>query len=396
MKIVASKSALLDTLKVVSAAVSKKPIIPASAAILIEAKTETDSLGKEEYFLDMTATSGDLTLRRGFTSFGALEDPNLQIMQDGKALIDATYLTAFIKNVDGDVVHIDTVDGTLHAIYGKDVKYRINGMRPEDFPVIDFDSMPRELIIPADAMVAMLKKVSISMANVGCSRPVLAGVNIAQADGKLIMTGCDSYRLSKVTVDEESISKLSIAPDMPSVTIPASAVDAIETVLRPADVFEIYTDGKRVKVLDSNGATLVTSLLDGAYPSVDRLVPTEFAINAEFNRAELLAAVDRCTLMREDKVAIASLDLSDSRVRITSRSPEVGTSEQVLKPISYQGEPLKIAFNATYVVQALKALSGDNVMLRITSAMKPSVLEGSEGANNIQLILPVRTYDTAW
>ena len=396
MKIVASKSALLDTLKVVSAAVSKKPIIPASAAILIEAKTETDRLGKEEYFLDMTATSGDLTLRRGFTSFGALEDPNLQIMQDGKALIDATYLTAFIKNVDGDVVHIDTVDGTLHAIYGTDVKYRINGMRPEDFPVIDFDSMPRELIIPADAMVAMLKKVSISMANVGCSRPVLAGVNIAQADGKLIMTGCDSYRLSKVTVDEESISKLSIAPDMPSVTIPASAVDAIETVLRPADVFEIYTDGKRVKVLDSNGATLVTSLLDGAYPSVDRLVPQSFAIDAEFNREELLAAVERCMLIRDDQVATATMTLAENSVTVRSSSPEIGNSEQTITPISYRGDPIRIAYNAKYVADALKALSGENVKLHITTAMKPSVLEGDEGAKNIQLILPLRTYETAW
>ena len=43
----------------------------------------------------------------------------------------------------------------------------------------------------------------------------------------------------------------------------------------------------------------------------------------------------------------------------------------------------------------MKALHGDDVTLRFKGEMKPLVAEGSEGSNNVQLLLPVRTWSSA-
>ena len=61
---------------------------------------------------------------------------------------------------------------------------------------------------------------------------------------------------------------------------------------------------------------------------------------------------------------------------------------------NFSGNPLTVSINSMYLVQAMKALRGDDVALRFKGEMKPLVAEGSEGSDNVQLLLPVRTWSS--
>ncbi|MBR2761495.1 MAG: DNA polymerase III subunit beta, partial [Solobacterium sp.] len=62
--------------------------------------------------------------------------------------------------------------------------------------------------------------------------------------------------------------------------------------------------------------------------------------------------------------------------------------------VSYSGIPMDISFSGNYMLDALKALSTDNVIIRFTENMKPFIINNEGGDQRItQLVLPVRTYN---
>ena len=79
-------------------------------------------------------------------------------------------------------------------------------------------------------------------------------------------------------------------------------------------------------------------------------------------------------------------------VEISSNSPEIGKVEEQIQAESIEGEELKISFSAKYMMDALKAIDGQDVTIQFTGAMRPFILKSVHDDSILQLILPVRTY----
>ena len=79
-------------------------------------------------------------------------------------------------------------------------------------------------------------------------------------------------------------------------------------------------------------------------------------------------------------------------IEISSNSPEVGKVEELVEAIDVTGEELKISFSAKYMMDALKAIDGQDVSIHFTGAMRPFILKSVDDDTILQLILPVRTY----
>ena len=58
--------------------------------------------------------------------------------------------------------------------------------------------------------------------------------------------------------------------------------------------------------------------------------------------------------------------------------------------INLQGEGIEIAFNSRYILDVLKTMEDENVILEMSSAVSPCVIRGSETNNAKYLVLPVR------
>ena len=59
-------------------------------------------------------------------------------------------------------------------------------------------------------------------------------------------------------------------------------------------------------------------------------------------------------------------------------------------PIENRGESLKIAFNSKFLIEALRVIEGEELMIDMTTSVGPGVLLPTEGNDFIYLILPVR------
>jgi DNA polymerase-3 subunit beta len=64
---------------------------------------------------------------------------------------------------------------------------------------------------------------------------------------------------------------------------------------------------------------------------------------------------------------------------------------EIIPVDAVEGEPLTIAFNAKYMMDAARAIDGDQVMIDFTGAMSPMILRPTDGQAYLHLVLPVRT-----
>lgn len=83
--------------------------------------------------------------------------------------------------------------------------------------------------------------------------------------------------------------------------------------------------------------------------------------------------------------------INNGAVEISSNSPEIGQVQEEISLQSLDGDALKISFSAKYMMEALKAIDDDEMLIQFTGAMRPFILRPAADDTNLQLILPVRT-----
>lgn len=135
-------------------------------------------------------------------------------------------------------------------------------------------------------------------------------------------------------------------------------------------------------------------LLEGNYPDTSRLIPSEYKTSVTVNGKQLLQAIDRASLLaREDRNNIVRFSAEGGNtLEVSSNSPEVGKVEELIEAQEVTGEELKISFSAKYMMDALKAIDGQNIEVHFTGTMRPFILKATDNDSILQLILPVRTY----
>ena len=77
---------------------------------------------------------------------------------------------------------------------------------------------------------------------------------------------------------------------------------------------------------------------------------------------------------------------------ISSSASEVGKTEEKIAIECSNKEKLDIAFSSRYMLEALKVIKDDNILLLINSDDKPILIKSVKDESLIELILPVKTY----
>lgn len=318
-----------------------------------------------------------------------------EIKRAGEMLVDYKYITESVKKLDGNEVTIQMADGVCLITDGKS-KYKLRTMELENFPLVSFKYDERsekidfvDVSILVEDLASLIDATKYSMGTKD-TRPILTGLNFISAEQRLTAYATDSYRLSRKWIEYDG-------PDF-NVTVPARAITVLEDVILkdmdPADDITISimkrAGGAFAIYFISENTIIRSTLLEGAFPELERMIPTEFASIMKISRQSLRGAVERPIFMRSRDGAIERMILRDDELILRTAAQEIGASEEHLNA-SYEGENLDLSFNADYLLDALKSVREDTVVVKFAGAMKPVVITSEEDPTNIQLFLPVRT-----
>ena len=132
-----------------------------------------------------------------------------------------------------------------------------------------------------------------------------------------------------------------------------------------------------------------TRLLDGTYPDYRQLIPDQYPNRLHVGKDSLLDALRRVRLLVRDNTTPVRLSMRGGGVDLTVVSQEVGDASETVDA-DFDGTDLTIAFNPTYLIDGVEAVSGDEVVLETVDATKPATVRAAEEGNFRYLLMPVR------
>jgi DNA polymerase-3 subunit beta len=135
------------------------------------------------------------------------------------------------------------------------------------------------------------------------------------------------------------------------------------------------------------GATLVSSVDERTFPPFEDVIPKEHDRRATCDASELGGAIRRASLLTNEESKGVRMSFGQRQLTLTSRAPEMGESEVRIDGIDYQGEPIDIAFNPTFIVDVLKVIDSEQVMIELKAPNKPGVIK--VGADFTYVVMPV-------
>ena len=83
--------------------------------------------------------------------------------------------------------------------------------------------------------------------------------------------------------------------------------------------------------------------------------------------------------------------MDSGTIEISSSSSELGKVREEIEPAEFTGDPLKISFNSKYMLDVLKVVESEQLMIAFTGVMSPIILKPLDDSQSLYVILPYRT-----
>ena len=175
--------------------------------------------------------------------------------------------------------------------------------------------------------------------------------------------------------------------------IPGKSLADLNKILKDDDrLVDIVLKDNQLSV-KTDHILFYTRLLEGTYPDTSRIIPQSAKMTLILKTKDLLNAIDRASLMTKGgKNNVVRLEAEGEKVTIIADTPEVGKVSETVDVHEMTGEPLKISFNAKFMLDALRALDCEQIRIEFTGAMAPFIIQPTDQDWVLYLILPVRTY----
>jgi DNA polymerase III subunit beta len=215
-------------------------------------------------------------------------------------------------------------------------------------------------------------------------RPILTGILVTADERTLTMVATDSYRLSvKHTELEQPV------PQALEANVPARALRELSRIVasEAVDEVEIALPGNQV-LFRAGGVVLSSRLIEGQFPSYRQLIPDSFDHEVRLPRGEFLDAARRVSQLAQRNAPLR-LAFSEGELQIAAETPEVGDASEAM-PAPFSGEPLEIAFNPEFLIAGIESVEGDEIVVRLTSPLRPGLLEPLDGDDFRYLVMPIR------
>ncbi|MBP3870895.1 MAG: DNA polymerase III subunit beta [Faecalicoccus sp.] len=361
-----------DKLSIVSRAISVFSPLPALSGICIDVQSDR---------IILTGSDSNISIR---STIVAGELNQLMIEDTGSIIIESKYLLEIVRKMDCMIVDVDLIDNYLVRLSSDNGLFNLNGIEADEYPNVDFSQPSINFRIKND----VLRKI-VSQTSFACSdkdqRPVLTGVNFKSFDNILHCSATDSYRLARKLVYFDQLPEFNI-------TIPAKSLTEVVRSVSEEEEIDIYASTKKIQFVFDN--TIIQSrLIDGTFPDVDRIIPTSSVADMTISASELAGVIDRTNFIRNEKQHLVKLEFSEKICRIKTSSSEIGNSNEVLVDYEYKGEDMTMSCNGTFMLDAIRALSSEQVRLQFSGLMKPIRISDPKDESVLMIIVPIRSYD---
>ena len=357
MKFRVERDVLADAVAWAARSLPVRPSAPVLAGLLIETTDNGLMLSTFDYETSARATVP------------------ADVSDEGRALVSGRLLADICRSLPAKPVEM-TIEGAKVSLTCGSARFSLQTMPVEEYPSLP--DMPQATgTVRSDVFAAAVAQ-AVTAAGRDDMLPVLTGVRIEIDGSDIALLATDRFRLSLRELTWEPGSTDATAAAL----VPARVLaDTAKSLTAGTEVtIALSTSGSGEGIIGFEGAAgggvrrTTTRLLDGEFPKVRTLFPSEQTTIARVERTSLVEAVKRVSLVAERNTAV-QLAFSDGVLTLDAGSgDEALATEQIDAQV--KGADITTGFNPQFLLDGLTALESPFVELAFTQASKPAVMAG--------------------
>jgi DNA polymerase III subunit beta len=364
MKFIIDRMQLVNIIAKLQSTVPSKALIPILSNILIEATEDEVCISATDLTVSMRAST------------------SAKVMQEGSITLPARRFFQLVRSLTVPELCIETdEDGVSHITNGSS-KFKIHGISRQDYPPFPELSHATSITMEGKTLKKMLVSTSFTVAR-DDSRQALNGILLQTNQETMLAVGTDGKRLAKITTSINT----DLEADLTCI-VPLKAVEEMMKLLEDDQKVTLTLMQDKI-CLEAQDVTLISKLLTGQYPDVERVIPNHEEMHSiMIHKLELMSLLRQVSLFTSETNHSVKLTFKQSELHLQAMSAEIGEGK-VFMPIDYSGQEIEIAFNPHYLIDILRHCSDETIDFAIQDSFNPGSIKDSESHAHF-VIMPMR------
>lgn len=363
MKIICSKSELLQGVNTVLKAVPAKTTMPILECILID------------------TTDGQIKLTANDMELGIETKIKGDILDKGKIALEAKLFSEIVRKLPDSEVTIQTDENFRALIKCEKAKFNIAGKSGDDFSYLPEIEKNQMVVLSQFSLKEIIRQTIFSIADNENNR-LMTGELFEINGNEMKVVSLDGHRIS--------IRKIELKEDYNhiKVVVPGKTLNEVSKILTGGieDYVHMFFTGRHI-VFEFDDTTVVSRLIEGEYFRIEQMLSSDYETKISINKKELQSCIERASLLVKegDKKPIIMNILDDSmELKINSF---IGSMNEDID-ITKTGKDLMIGFNPKFILDALRVIDDENIDIYMINPKAPCFIR-DEAQKYIYLILPV-------
>ena len=366
MKLTFQQDAILNGINIVLKAVPGKTTMSILECIFIDASES-----------EIKLTANDMEL-------GIETKVEGSILERGKIALEAKLLSEIVRKLSsaGDsLVTIESDEKFTTTISCENSVFHIQGRDGEEFAYLPYIERDHYICLSQFSLKEVIRQTIFSIAP-NDSNKMMTGELFQVTGNRLKVVSLDGHRISIRNIELKDTYR-----DI-KVIVPGKTLNEVSKILGGDNEKEVLIFFSTNHILFEFDDTIVVSrLIEGDYFRVDQMLSSDYETKITVNKRELLDCLDRATiLVRENDKKPLIMSIEDQEMELKINSSFGSMNAEV--PIHKTGGDIMIGFNPKFLIDALRIIDDEEVILFMLNPKSPCFIRDEE-EKYIYLILPV-------
>ena len=308
------------------------------------------------------------------------------VITEGSTVVDMKMLNEIVKKIEDDVIEIEVKENVfiLKSINGV---FKLAVMNPDEYPKLPIFDIQSSVMLEQKILKDMIKRTIFSISS-DENRPVYNGALLKVEDNILTIVAIDGFRLAlRKNLSNKEINNFKCI-------IPGKVLSELLKVLIDEDDASVKIGVNKNQALFEIGqTTIISRIIEGEFLNYNSIIPESNETKIKLKTKNLLDSFERVSLFakenkEKDKKSPVKMSIGIDGIVLSCFSDN-GDAKEVLSAI-VEGKDLEIGFNPRYVIEALKAIEDDEIVIEFNSSISPVIIKPAASNEFIYVVLPIK------
>ena len=365
MRFSIQREALLKPLQQVVGVVERRQTLPVLANLLVVADAQKVTFTGTDLEVEMSASAEAADLEAG------------EVTVPARKLFDICRALP-----DGSKIDFKQSGERVNVSAGRS-RFTLATLPASEFPVIDNIELSERISLPEATLKDLMDRSAFAMAHQDV-RYYLNGLLLDLREHSLRCVATDGHRLALVETGHGAG-----VGTARQIIIPRKGVLELQGLFESGEGQVELEFGRNHLRIRRGNVVFTSKLIDGRFPDYEAVIPIGADKQVRIEREQFRGALQRAAILSNEKYRGVKLEVSPNRLRIVAHNPE---QEEAVEEVEAKtgASDLGVGFNVNYLLDALNALQGNEVLLCLRDANSSCLLRAPESEQARHVIMPLR------